>query len=451
MLEKKQKLDEEQTIHPLYSRNSFDMKKRSPLNVFPEEPMNPDTAYHIVHDFAMLDGNARLNLATFGTTWMDDYANRLYSESYDKNAIDKDEYPETAKIEMKCWKMLADLWNCEDPEHTIGCSAVGSSEACMLGALALKRKWAEKRKAEGKPADRPNLVISAAEQVVWLKFANYFDVEIRRVPISLDHKCLDGYKLEDYVDENTIGVVAILGVTYTGMYEPVKMISEKLDEIQNKTGLDIKIHVDAATGGFVTPFLYPELEWDFRVPRVVSINASGHKYGMVYQSVAWTVWRDATQLPESLVFHVSYLGGDMPTFTLNFSKPGAQILLQYYNFLRLGFNGYKDILVALREVAQHLADEIGKMPEFELWNNPTDSPVFAGMLKKDVQRNWTLFDLEDRLRMKGWQVPAYPMPEDLTSITVQRIVVREGLTMDLANELLLDIRKQVEFLEKQKG
>lgn len=440
--------NEEEVTQPLYSRHSFDKKNRSPLNVFPTDPMNPETAYHIVHDYAMLDGNARLNLATFGTTWMDDYANKLYSESYDKNMVDKDEYPETAKIETKCWKMLANLWHAEDPDNTIGCSAVGSSEACMLGALALKRRWVEKRRAEGKSVDKPNLVISAAEQVVWLKYANYFDVELRTVPISWDHKVLDGYKLEDYIDENTIGVIAILGVTYTGMLEPVEKISEALDRIQEKTGLDIPIHVDAATGGLFVPFVNPDLKWDFRIKRVASINVSGHKYGLVYQSVGWTVWRSADMLPKSLVFNVSYLGGSMPTFTLNFSKPGAQILLQYYNFLRYGFEGYKAIQESSLNVAQHLAKEIAKMGPFELWNDASEVPVFAWMLKKDEKRKWTLYDLADRLRMKGWQVPAYPMPESLTEVTVQRVVVRYGLSMDLANELLEDIQKQVDYLNE---
>ncbi len=439
---------EEEDIQPLYTRSNFDASKRSALNKIPTDSMNPETAYQIVHDYSMLDGNARLNLATFGTTYMDKYADKLYAESYDKNMIDKDEYPLTAKIETKVWKMLADLWHNEDPENTIGCSAVGSSEAVMLGALAMKRKWQEKRRAAGKSVENPNIIISSAEQVVWAKFANYFEVEMRTVPISLDHKVLDGYKLEEYVDENTIGVVAIMGVTYTGMYEPVKQISEKLDEIQEKTGLDVKIHVDAATGGFIAPFVQPDLEWDFRVPRVVSINTSGHKFGLVYQSVGWTVWRTADMLPESLVFHVSYLGGSMPTFTLNFSKSGAQILLQYYALLRYGFDGFKAIQENSIHVATHLSKNISEMPQFELWNDGSEAPVFAWMLKENPDRNWTLYDLADRLLMSGWQVPAYPLPESITHITVQRIVVRDGLSIDMANELLEEIRNQVAWLDE---
>ena len=301
--------------------------------------MLPETAYQFVHDEAMLDGNARLNLATFVGTWMDPTASKLYSESFDKNMIDKDEYPATAAIEDRCWKILAGVWHAPDPMRSIGTSTIGSSEACMLGGLALKRRWQATRQAAGKPTDRPNLVMSSAVQVCWEKFANYWDVEARLVPISEEHPTLDGHDLDKYVDENTIGVVAIMGVTYTGMYEPVKDIAAALDRIQTDTGLDIAIHVDGASGGFIAPFVQPDLEWDFRLERVHSISTSGHKYGLVYPGVGWVVWRDAEYLPEELVFKVSYLGGEMPTFALNFSRPGAQVLLQYYNFLRLGREG----------------------------------------------------------------------------------------------------------------
>jgi glutamate decarboxylase len=379
---------------------------------------------------------------------MDERADQLYAEAYDKNAIDKDEYPQTAAMETYCWRILADLWHSPDPAGAIGCSTTGSSEACMLGGLALKRRWQERRRAAGQPIDKPNLVLSSAVQVCWEKFCNYFDVEPRYVPISLEHKVLDGYRIEDYIDENTIGVVAIMGVTYTGMYEPVKAISEALDRVQAATGLDIQIHVDGASGGMIAPFLQPDLEWDFRVPRVASINTSGHKYGLVYPGLGWVVWRSADLLPESLVFKVSYLGGEMPTFALNFSRPGAQILLQYWAFLRFGFSGYKAVQGATAGVAKHLAREIAGIGPFELWNDASDIPVFAWMLKDDPNRRWTLYDLSDRLRMKGWQVPAYPMPTDLTDLTVQRIVVRNGLGMDLADRLLDDIRTQVAYLDK---
>ena len=422
-----------------------------PKTRLPEEESLPETAYQIVHDEAMLDGNARLNLATFVGTWMDDHAQRLYLEAADKNMIDKDEYPKTAEIETRCWTMLADLWHAPSPEGTIGTSTIGSSEAAMLGGLALKRRWQQARRAVGKPTGKPNLVMSSAVQVCWEKFCNYWDVEARYVPISEDHKVLDGYRLEDYVDENTIGVVAILGVTYTGMYEPVKQIAEALDRIQESTGLDIKIHVDGASGAMIAPFIQPDLEWDFRVKRVASINTSGHKYGLVYPGLGWVVWRTEEDLPEDLIFKVSYLGGDMPTFALNFSRPGAQVLLQYYLFLRLGFEGYRRVQQNSQDVATYLSSEIAKMDAFELWNDGTDIPVFAWRLKKGHTSNWNLYHRGERLRTKGWRVPAYPMPDNLTNLTVQRIVVRNGFSHDLAEDFLEDLRVEVAYLDSLDG
>ena len=422
-----------------------------PRNEFADGLLPAATAYQIVHDQAMLDGNARLNLATFVTTYMDKEAKLLYAQTVDKNMIDKDEYPATAAIEDRCWRMLGNLWHVPNAEDTIGTSTIGSSEACMLGGLALKRHWQEKRKAEGKSIEKPNIVLSTAVQVCWEKFTNYFEVEPRWVPVDKEHLWLDGHDLEKYVDENTIGVVAIMGQTFTGAYEPVKEISAKLDEIQEKTGLDVKIHVDGASGAFIAPFCQPELEWDFRVPRVASISTSGHKFGLVYPGVGWVVWRDNERLPDSMVFHCAYLGGDLPTLALNFSRPGAQVLLQYYQFLRLGREGYRAIQQNCLDVAQYLSSAIAEMGPFELVTKGDTIPVFAWTLKEGASPNWTLYDLEDRLRMKGWQVPAYPMADDLGDMTLQRIVVRNGLSHDLATLLLKDMRTEVAFLEKLDG
>lgn len=417
----------------------------------PDGEMLPETAYQIIHDEVMLDGNARLNLATFVGTWMDQHASTLYSETFDKNMVDKDEYPKTAEIEDRCWRMVADLWSVPDPHDTIGTSTVGSSEACMLGGLALKRRWQTARRAAGQSTERPNLIMSSAVQVVWEKFCTYWDVEPRYVPITEEHPTFDGHDLASYVDENTIGVVAIMGVTYTGAYEPVAAIAAALDRIEQETGHDVPIHVDAASGGMIAPFLQPELEWDFRVARVASISTSGHKYGLVYPGVGWVVWRDRAALPDDLVFTVSYLGGDMPTLALNFSRPGAPVLLQYYNFLRLGRAGYARVQRASHDVARYLADGIGAMPQFELFNADLDIPVFAWRLKPGHTENWNLYHLQDRLRTEGWLIPAYPMPDDLADVTVQRIVVRNGLSMDLAHDLLEDIETQVRFLDQLSG
>ncbi len=437
-------------INPLFARPGEATER--PRFALSDEPMLPETAYQVVHDEAMLDGNARLNLATFVTTWMDPAASRLYAESFDKNMIDKDEYRATAAIEDRCWKILARLWNAPDPREAIGTSTIGSSEACMLGGLAFKRRWQQARKAAGKPTGRPNIVMSSAVQVCWEKFANYWDVEARLVPVTEEHKTLDGHDLESYVDENTIGVVAILGVTYTGMYEPVHEIAAALDRIQGKTGLDIPIHVDGASGAFIAPFLQPELDWDFRLDRVRSISTSAHKYGLVYPGLGWVIWRSAEYLPSDLVFDVSYLGGSMPTFALNFSRPGAQVLLQYYNFLRLGHSGYRTVQRASHDVAWHLADEIGKMAPFELWGDEGPHiPVFAWRQKPGYTDKWDLYDLGNQLRQQGWLVPAYPMPDNLSDLTVQRVVVRNGLSMDLADELLDEITAAVRYLDGLDG
>ncbi|MHB1739165.1 MAG: glutamate decarboxylase [Actinomycetes bacterium] len=432
-------------LNPLFNRPGE--ATQLPKFVLPRHSSLPETAYQIVHDEAMLDGNSRLNLATFVGTWMDSHAEKLYLESADKNMIDKDEYPQTAAIETRCWRMLAALWHAPDPAQAIGTSTIGSSEASMLGGLALKRRWQHARAAAGRPADKPNLVLSSAVQVCWEKFCNFWDVEPRYVPISSEHKVLDGHDLASYVDENTIGVIAILGVTYTGMYEPVQEIATALDAIQEKTGLDISIHVDGASGAMVAPFLQPEMEWDFRLERVASINTSGHKYGLVYPGLGWVVWRSHELLPEDLVFRVSYLGGDMPTLALNFSRPGAQVLLQYYLFLRLGFEGYRAVQAGSRDVARYLSGEIAALPPFRLWSDGSDIPVFAWQLKDGYTQNWNLYHLSERLRMRGWLVPAYPLPNDLSDLTVQRIVVRNGFSRDLAGSFLDDLTAEVAYLD----
>ncbi len=432
-------------LHPMHRRPG------DPASVarhrIPEQGMDPLTAFHAVRDETMLDGNARLNLATFVTTWMEEEASELYREAFDKNMIDKDEYPQTAAIEQRCQRIIADLWHAPDPEAAPATSTVGSSEACMLAGIALKRRWQHRREAAGADTARPNLVMSSAVQVCWEKFCNYFEVEPRFVPVSDAHPMLDGSALDAVVDERTIGVVGILGVTYTGAYEPIAELAAALDAIEAARGLDIPIHVDAASGGMVAPFIQPELEWDFRLPRVASINTSGHKYGLVYPGLGWVVWRDAEALPESMIFRVSYLGGETPTLALNFSRPGAQVLLQFYLFLRLGRSGYADVQAESQRIALHLSSAIGAMPAFELVSDGSTIPVFAWRLRDGHTENWTLFDLSDRLRMRGWLVPAYPMPDDLSAQTVQRIVVRNGLTMDLADALLDAIREETAYLE----
>jgi len=436
-------------INPLFARRGEETV--APRYTLPAGQMGPETAYQIIHDEIMLDGNSRLNLATFVGTWMDDHAKRLYAEAFDKNMIDKDEYPQTAAIEDYCWHIIADLWHAPDPRSTIGTSTIGSSEACMLGGLAFKRRWQHRRRAAGLSTEKPNLVMSSAVQVCWEKFCNYWDVEARLVPVSDEHPCLDGSDLASYVDENTIGVVAIMGVTYTGIYEPVREIAEALDAIQAETGLDVPIHVDAASGGMVAPFLQPDTVWDFRLERVYSISTSAHKYGLVYPGLGWVVWRSPELLPEDMIFNVSYLGGNMPTLALNFSRPGAQVLLQYYLFLRLGFEGYRLVQQAAQDVALYLSRGIAEHGAFALVSDGSDIPVFAWTLTPGHTAHWNLYHLSDRLRARGWLVPAYPLPDNLSDRIVQRIVVRNGLSMDLASRLLTAIQEETAYLDRLEG
>lgn len=436
-------------VNPLFARPGE--ATIAPRYTLGADMMGPETAYQIIHDEIKLDGMSRLNLATFVGTWMEDHARRLYAEAFDKNMIDKDEYPQTAAIEDYCWHIIADLWHAPEPRSTIGTSTIGSSEACMLGGLALKRRWQHARRAAGLSTEKPNLVMSSAVQVCWEKFCNYWEVEARMVPVTDEHPCLDGHDLADYVDENTIGVVAIMGVTYTGIYEPVQEIAAALDAIQAATGLDVPIHVDAASGGMIAPFLHPDLVWDFRLPRVHSINTSAHKYGLVYPGLGWVVWRSRDLLPDDMVFTVSYLGGAMPTLALNFSRPGAQVLLQYYLFLRLGFEGYRLVQQASQDVATYLARGIADNGAFTLVSDGSDIPVFAWRLSEGHTDKWNLFHLSDRLRARGWLVPAYPMPDNLSDRVVQRIVVRNGLSLDLASRLLTAITEETAYLDRLEG
>ena len=316
----------------------------------------------------------------------------------------------------------------------------------MLGGMALLWRWRARRKAGAKPADRPNLVMGSNVQVCWEKFCRYWGVEPKYVPMVPGRLHLGAAEAAAQCDENTIGVVAIMGSTMDGSYEPVAHINAALDGLQESAGIDVPIHVDAASGGFVAPFLQPEIEWDFRIKRVVSINSSGHKYGLVYPGVGWIIWRDEEHLPEDLVFKVNYLGGEMPTFALNFSRPGAQVAAQYYNFLRLGYSGYKNVQQTAQDIALYLSAQIDKLGPFELLSDGSDLPVFAFKLHDDVDK-YSVFDISERLRMRGWQVPAYTFPENLTDMAVMRIVIRNGFSMDLANLLLEDLKTHLRILE----
>ena len=429
-------------INPVYVRLAG---SPVPRHALPERPMLPDTALQVVQDELMLDGNARLNLATFVTTWMEPQARQLMTRCLEKNMIDKDEYPQTAELESRCVNILADLWHAPRFTDATGCSTTGSSEACMLAGMALLWRWRERRRAAGAATGRPNLVMGTNVQVCWEKFCRYWQVEPKMVPMEPGRYHLTGPEAAARCDENTIGVVAILGSTMDGSYEPVSEISGELDRLAGGGGPDVPIHVDGASGGFVAPFLQRELEWDFRVPRVASINASGHKYGLVYPGVGWVVWREASALPEDLVFKVNYLGGQMPTFALNFSRPGAHVAAQYYNFLRLGFAGYQRVHQACQDIAVHMSGGIARMGPFELISEGRELPVFAFKIA-DPEAGYTVFDLSERMRMHGWLVPAYTFPADLTDTAVLRVVIRNGFSRDLADAFLSDLEHHVRML-----
>src|SRR6201995_3931764 len=421
-----------------------------PRDELPAHGTGSRVAYDLMTNELLLDGSARLNLATFVTTWMPPDAAQLMGDTAEKNMIDKDEYPQTAEFERRCVNMIGHLWHAPGPGDVTGCSTTGSSEAAMLGGLALKWRWRERMKAAGKPTDRPNLVLGVNVQVCWDKFCRYWDVEPRLVPMEGDSFHLTAERAVAHCAENTIGVVAILGSTFDGSYEPVGEICAALDELAASGGPDIPVHVDAASGGFVAPFSQPDLVWDFALPRVHSINASGHKYGLVYPGVGWAIWRDAAALPRDLVFDVNYLGGSMPTFALNFSRPGSEVLAQYFMLLALGKDGYSQVQCASNRIAQHIAKEIAAIGPYRLITDGSELPVLAFTLAPEVT-NYTVFDVSARLREFGWLIPAYTFPENRQDRSVLRVVVRAGMTSDMGDLFLADLRTQTELLESLDG
>ncbi|TFY71766.1 hypothetical protein EVG20_g1257 [Dentipellis fragilis] len=439
----------------------------------PSKGVDADAAYQLIHDELSLDGSPLLNLASFVHTWMPEAADKLMQENISKNLIDQDEYPMTQAIHTRCISMLADLWHAPSTQQAIGTATTGSSEAIQLGGLAMKRIWQEKRKAAGKSIHEPgpNIVMGANAQVALEKFARYFEVEMRLVPISVESKYrLDPKKAMDYVDENTIGVYVILGSTYTGHYEPVKEMADLLDEYEAKTGHAVPIHVDGASGGFIAPFATPKLEWDFKIPRVVSINTSGHKFGLSYVGVGWVVWRSQQFLPKDLIFELHYLGSVEYSFSLNFSRPAHPIIAQYFNFLHLGFQGYRNVALSdlknartLSRALEHsgyytvLSDihrpvegvammDVAKravaFDETDVENYQPGLPVvsfrFSDEFKAEhpeVEQKW----IQTLLRSKGWIVPNYELAPDLQQIEILRVVVRENMTEVLLDRLVADI------------
>ena len=422
--------------------------KEIPKYELPENEMPADAAYQLIHDELNLDGNPSLNLASFCTTWMEPEANKLIAESINKNFIDHDEYPQTEVIHKRCVNILARLFNSPEECDSVGTATIGSSEAIMLGLLAHKWAWINKKKAENKPYDKPNIVFGADVHICWEKFARYFDVEARMIPMEPDRYVIGADEVEKQIDENTICVGVILGTTFTGQYDAVDKINELLIKIKNERGWDIPIHVDGASGGFIAPFVYPDVKWGFRLQQVKSINVSGHKYGLVYPGIGWLVFREAKDVPEDIVFKVNYLGGEMPTYTLNFSRGSSMILAQYYMFLRLGRAGYTRIMKNVVDNAQYLAERMIKTGYFDSLNKTQLLPVVAVKLKEKV--DFTLYDLSDKLRERGWIIPAYSLPPNAQETVIMRVVVKENFSRDMIDILFDDIVEAYKKLEGKK-
>ncbi|WP_431797536.1 glutamate decarboxylase [Microbacterium kunmingense] len=401
-----------------------------------------------LHTGLMLDGRETLNLASFVTTWMEPQAEKLIADSLRKNHIDHEEYPAASLMEEACVHMLGDLFHAPDPAEVVGVATIGSSEAIMLGLLAHKRSWRDARRAAGLPADRPNVVYGAETHVVWDKFADYFDVEMRKIPMRPDRFVINADDVEAHVDENTLAVGVVLGTTHIGEADPIAEINDRLMQIKADKGWDIPIHVDGASGAFIAPFAHPDLLFDFRLEQVASINASGHKYGLVYPGVGWLVFRDRSKLPENLVFSVNYLDGAQPTYTFNFSRGSAMIQAQLYNFLRLGRPGYTSIVANMLDNARHLNEQLVESGWFDILNPDFSEPVVTFRLKGSP--GFTVYHLSARLREKGWIVPGYSLPPNADDIDLLRIVVRLDLSRQMIDVLLRDIEDACTHLAAEK-
>jgi glutamate decarboxylase len=419
-----------------------------PRDEFPEQGMSAPDAYNLIQQEMELDGDPARNLATFVTTWMELPAKMTVTENLHRNFIDHAEYPQTAEIEQRCIRMLADLFNA--PGRTTGARCQGSSEAIMLGALAAKWRWRKAREGAGKDQAKPNLVYGRDVHVVWDKFCRYFDVEPRTVPLTPGKYTIGPEDVEPLVDENTIGVVAVVGTTFTGEADDVVGIDELLRSIHSERGLDVPIHVDAASGGFVWPFLYPDEPFDFRLERVRSINVSGHKFGMVYPGIGWLVFREESDLPQDLVFYENYLGETDATFTLNFSTGSAVMLAQYYNICRFGKQGYKAIMEGMDRNARFLADGLEETGRFELVGEFPQLPLVCFKLKGRDKLEYTEFDVAATLAAeRGWMVPAYSLPPDAQDEVIMRALVKENVSHAAARTLHDDLDKACETLDKR--
>jgi glutamate decarboxylase len=439
----KLELDSEETVSPTYAARSF--SHEIPKYRLPAEGMSADAAYQLVHDELNLDGNPALNLASFVTSWMEPQADKLAAETLAKNLIDEDEYPQTEVIHRRVVSMIGRLFHAPAGAQSTGTATIGSSEAIMLAMLAHKRSWQLRREAEGKPADRPNMVMGADVHTCWEKFTRYFEVEQRLVPMQEGRYVIGAGEVEPLLDERTIAVAGVLGTTFTGQMDDLASIDELLGRVESEQGWRIPLHVDAASGGFLTPFSEPDLAWDFRLPHVRSINVSNHKFGLVYPGMGTVVFREASDLPEDLVFHINYLGGDMPNYSLNFSRPSNSVLLQYFAFLRLGREGYEQIVASVLANASALAERLSAIDGLTLFNDPKRFPIVVIRAEDPKRIDLTL--ISQLLRERGWIVPAYTLPPNAEHINVLRMVVKENFSRDMVELLAHDVHGALHVAE----
>ena len=437
------KLDSEELHSPTYAGRSF--SHDVPKYRLPVEGMDAGAAYQLVHDELNLDGNPSLNLASFVTSWMEPEADRLAQETLAKNLIDQDEYPQTEVVHQRVVSMIGRLFHAPAHETPAGTATIGSSEAIMLAMLAHKRSWQRRREAAGLSTDRPNMVMGGDVHTCWEKFARYFEVEARVVPLEEGRYTIAAEQVEPLVDENTIAVAGLLGTTFTGQMDDLESINDLLARIESERGLRIPLHVDAASGGFIVPFSQPDLRWDFRLSQVRSINVSNHKFGLVYPGMGTLVFRDRSDLPEELVFHINYLGGDMPNYSLNFSRPSSSVVLQYFAFLRLGHEGYTEIIRNVLSNAQVLAAKLSDIEGLELVNDGSIFPIVV--LRASDPEAIDLTMLSHLVRERGWIVPAYTLPPNAQHISVLRMVIKENLSRDMVDILSDDLHGAVHALQ----
>ena len=410
-----------------------------------DEGIPAKVASQIIKDELNLEGTPALNLASFVTTWMEPEADDLILKTINKNFIDHDEYPQVQKFHERCIHILAELLHAPKSSNYVGTATIGSSEAIMLGGLAHKFNWRDRRKSSGLDYSKPNIVMGGNVQICWDKFARYFDVEPRIIPLEEGKYIITAKDIEPYLDENTICVGTILGTTFTGEYDEIQEMNDLLVRIKKEKGWDIPLHVDGASGGFISMFIDDGIKWDFELEQVKSINLSGHKYGLVYPGVGWLLFKDESVVAEDLIFDVNYLGGNMPTYTLNFSRGSSMVVAQYYNFIRLGRSGYTKIVQNMMGISDYISDELVGQGDFILLGARRMEPVVSVKLKDHC--NFNVFDVSRKLRERGWIVPAYTLPPNAEKVETLRIVVKENFSKTMASDFLMHLSEVIEALK----